>query len=63
MSVHGNPILVEILSLLLANIYVENEPNSMQEQQSLYDPLSPNIHIQILLTLLHTLLEKFVGRI
>ena len=54
MSVHGNSILVEILSLLLADIYAGNETNSMQQQQSLYDPLSPNIYIQILLTLLHT---------
>ena len=54
MSVHGNSILVEVLSLLSADIYAGNETNSMQQQQSLYDPLSPNIYIQILLTLLHT---------
>ena len=53
MSVHGNSIFVEVLSLLSADIYAGNETNSMQ-QQSLYDPLSPNIYQQILLTLLHT---------
>ena len=49
-----NYILVGCLCLLLADIYVGNETNSMQQQQSLYDPLSPNIHIQILLTDLYT---------
>ena len=47
-------ILVDILSLPLADIYAGNETNSMRQQQSLQDPLSPKIHIQILLTDLHT---------